>query len=420
MTAPASPSASSTLRTPLIIMGAGAIIAMLTFGPRASFGLFTPAFSVERGWSVEVFSLAAAIQNLLWGLGQPFAGAIADRFGAVRVLWGGALLYAAGLAWMSFAADPLSVHMSAGGLIGFGLSGCSFNLVLAAFGKLLPEDKRTLGFGVGSAAGSFGQFLFAPLSVGLIGSVGWQTTLIIFAGMMLLVLPAALLLATPKQEAAPVDVPSSEQKQSFRQALAEAFGHRSYNLLVAGFFVCGFHIAFITIHLPKYLTENGVPPSIGGWVLALIGLFNIVGALGSGYAAHRFPKRWVLSFIYGARAVVIAVFIWLPLSPATALAFGAAMGLLWLSTVPATSGLILVMFGPRYLATLYGVVFFSHQVGSFLGLIIGGWARETTGSYDLVWYLGIALGIFAALVHLPIKEQAVERPGARPAALPAE
>lgn len=406
---------TKTARSPLLILLCGCLIAMATFGPRATMGLFTTPITVERGFSLELFSFALAIQNLLWGVGQPFAGAIADRFGATRVLAVGLVLYAAGIAIMSVTADPLVFNLSAGVLIGFGLSGCSFNLVLSAFGKLMPENWRGLAIGAGSAAGSFGQFLFAPAASLLMRSVGWPNTLLIFAGLMALCIPLTLPLWTPKLAAAPTSGPTPPAQQTLGQALAEAFAHRSYVLLVIGFFVCGFHLAFVTVHLPKFLLEQGLSAEAGGWTLALIGLFNIAGSLLSGMLGARMPKRWLLSSIYLARAIAIALFVSFPVTNLTALLFGASLGLLWLSTIPPTSGLIAVMFGTRWLAMLYGVAFFSHQVGSFTGLVIAGWTRAAYGTYDIIWWLGVALGLAAAIINMPIKEHPVARPTLAPA-----
>jgi MFS family permease len=415
MTDTARPAAAIGWRTPTVILIVGAFCAMLTFGPRASLGFFTTELSSERGWALAIFSLSAAIQNLLWGLGQPFAGALADRYGTARVLVIGVVLYAAGMIGMAFAADPLTLHMSAGVLIGLGLAGCSFNLVLAAFTKLLPAEKRSLALGVGSAAGSFGQFLFAPLTVLLKAYIGWQMTLVVFGLLLLIIIPLAFVLSTPPMQTNKGPGASVAESQTYKQALAEAFGHPSYNFLVAGFFVCGFHIAFITIHLPKYLVDHGIAASIGGWVMALIGLFNIVGSLAAGYLGGRYSKRWILSAIYFTRSIAIILFLVMPLTPVSALLFGAFIGLLWLSTVPPTSGLVALMFGTRWMAMLYGVVFLSHQVGAFLGVWLAGLLYDSTGNYDLVWYLGIALGVFAAIVHLPIREQPVARPALQPA-----
>jgi MFS family permease len=395
-------------RTPAAIVLAGCLIAMVSFGPRSAMGFFTNEMSVDRGWALAIFSFSAAIQNILWGIGQPFAGALADRYGIAKVLVVGALLYAAGLVWMAHAADPTSLHLSAGVLIGFGLAGCSFNLVLAAFGKLLPLSWRPMALGAGSAAGSFGQFLYAPLAVYLKATIGWDATLMVFGAAMLIVLPLSVVLMTPPADPHAGNAGDGDA-QPLRHALAEALAHRSYMLLVAGFFVCGFHLAFITIHLPKYLVDHGISNAVGGWVMALIGLFNLVGSLAAGYWSGKVSKPYLLSAIYLARAALIIGFVLLPLTPATALAFGAGIGLLWLSTVPPTSGLVLIMFGPRWMAMLFGLVFLSHQVGGFLGVWLAGLLYDSTGSYDLVWWLGVALGLFAALVHLPIVEKPVAR-----------
>jgi MFS family permease len=394
-------------RTPAVIVVCGCLMAILTFGPRSTFGFFLQPISQELGIGRDVFALAVALQNLLWGAAQPFAGAVADRYGTIRSLWVGAMLYAAGLILMSYSTTPGMLQLSAGVLIGFGLAGASFTIVLAAFGKLLPESWRSFAFGAGTAAGSFGQFLFSPLAVALMGAVGWHTTLIIFAVMVLICLPLAFAVATPAQDASALA--NAVRPQSFREALGEAFGHRSYILLTIGFFTCGFHVAFITTHLPPYLLDKGLDAKWGGWVIALIGLFNIIGSITAGILGSKLPRRYLLCAIYFLRAIAIAAFLLVPTTPASALAFGAAMGVLWLSTVPLTSGLVALMFGVRYMATLFGFVFFSHQVGAAIGVWLGGFLYERTGSYDVVWWLGAALGIFAGLVNLPIREQPVAR-----------
>ena len=398
-------------RTPAVVVACGCLIAMISFGPRSSLGFFLTPLSQTNHWGRDVFAFAVAIQNLLWGIGQPFAGAIADRFGTNRVLCVGAVLYALGLAIMARSTTPGELSLSAGVLIGLGLSGCSFNIVLGAFGKLLPEKWRTLAFGAGTAAGSFGQFLYSPVAVALMDKFGWQQALLIFAGITLLILPLALALATPAGQSPP----ATRATQSARQAFAEAFGHRSYVLLVLGFFTCGFQLAFITVHLPSYLVDRGLSAEIGGWTLAVIGMFNIVGSLGSGWLSNRMPKRFLLSSIYFIRAVAIVAFITLPASPIATLAFGAVTGLMWLSTVPPTSALVAVMFGTRWLAMLFGFAFFSHQVGGFLGVLIGGIAFERTGSYDLVWWLSVLFGVLSAVINLPIVEKPVTRPVMAPA-----
>ncbi len=406
--APLGGSSSATWRTPAVILTFGCVIAVIAFGPRSTLGFFLTPVSSLHGWGRDVFGFAIALQNLLWGLGQPFSGALADRFGTVRVMWVGAILYAAGLALMNFSTTPGMLNLSAGVLIGFGLSGCSFPVVLAALGKILPESWRAFAFGAGTAAGSFGQFLFSPLAVLLMDSYGWQTTLYIFSAMMLLVLPLALILATPKS--AEAKSAASAPPQSLKQALGEALSHRSYVLLVLGYFTCGFQLQFITIHMPPYLLDKGLSAQVGGWTIAVIGLFNIVGSLGSGWLAGFLPKRYILSFIYFTRAVAILVFISLPVTPFTCIVFGAVMGLMWLSTVPPTTSLIALMFGTRWLAMLAGFAFFSHQVGGFLGVLIGGIAFERTGSYDLMWWLAILFGVLSAVINLPIVEKPVARP----------
>jgi MFS family permease len=405
----------SSWRTPTVIVVCGCLIAMLSFGPRSAAGQFLNPMSFAYGWGREVFSWALAIQNLLWGAFQPFAGAIADRYGAVRVLWTGAIAYAAGLILMAYASTAGLLDLSAGVLIGFALSSCSFTIVIGAFGKLLPESWRSFAFGVGTAAGSFGQFLFSPLARLLMDAANWQNTLVIFGGMMLLILPLALALASPPQDGTTASTAAARPQQSVMQALSEAFRHRSYVLLVLGFFTCGFQLAFITVHLPAYLVDRGLSADVGAWTIGFIGLFNIVGSMLSGWLGNRMPKRYILSIIYFARAAAVVAFIMLPATPASALVFGAVTGFLWLSTVPPTSGLVALMFGTRWLAMLFGFAFFSHQVGGFLGVLLGGYAFEQTHSYNPVWWLSVLFGVLSAVINLPI----VEKPVARPATAPA-
>ena len=408
-----SPSAAlGTWRTPLVVIICGCLIALLSFGPRSSLGFFVQPMSREFTWGRDVFGLALALQNLLWGLGQPIAGAIADRFGVLRVMIVGALLYAGGLLLMRYSTAPLSLDLGAGVLIGFGLSGCSFNLVLSAFSKLLPPERRGFALGAGTAAGSFGQFLFAPFGVAMIDNFGWQAALTVFALLMLLIVPLSLAIATPPSTSS--NEPVGDQ-QSFKTALAEAFGHRSYVLLVLGFFTCGFQLAFITVHLPAYLADRGVAAQTGGWVVAAIGLFNIIGSLSVGWLQNKYPKRYILSIIYFARALSIMAFISFPITTFSAIVFGAATGLTWLSTVPPTSALVALMFGTRWFATLYGFAFVSHQVGGFLGVWLGGVVFERFGSYTPIWWLSIFFGVLSALINLPIVEQPVARPVAQPA-----
>ena len=400
---------------PEIIVAAGCLIALITFGPRASAGLFQIPMTVQFGWGRDTFGLALAIQNLLWGLGAPFAGAIADRYGIVKVFCAGALLYAAGLVVMALATTPLQLQLGAGVLIGFGLSACSFNLVLAAFGKLLPESWRPMAFGAGTAAGSFGQFLYPPIGNILIEQIGWNQALMVFALTLLPILPLSIFLSMRKLGGTTQNSAVNLPNQSIAQALAEAFKHRSYVLLVLGFFTCGFQLAFITVHMPAYLKDMGLAAWVGGWTLAVIGLANAVGSLSSGWLSTRMPKRHLLAWIYLGRSVAIAVFILLPPSPATAIAFGIVIGLFWLSTVPPTSSLVMLMFGTKYMAMLYGFAFFSHQVGGFLGVWLGGLLYEAFGSYIVVWWLSVALGLASALINLPIVEKPVERMVPQPA-----
>jgi len=396
-------------RTPAIIIIAGCLIAMMSFGPRSSLGFFLTPISSANHWGRDVFGFALALQNLLWGIGQPIAGIIADRYGTGRVLCVGAAMYAVGLALMAHANSGPMLDVSAGVLIGFGLSGTSFMVLLAAFGKLLPLQWRSRAYGFGTAAGSFGQFLYSPLAVAFMDTFGWQETLTIFAVSMLAVLPLSMALASPTATGAEV------APQSLRHALGEAFAHRSYILLVLGFFTCGFQLAFITVHMPAYLVDRGLSAQVGGWTLATIGLFNIFGSIAAGWLGDRMPKRYLLSFIYFVRAAAIFAFISFPVTPVTCLLFGAIMGLMWLSTVPATNAIIALIFGTRWLGTLGGFAFFSHQVGGFLGVWLGGVVFDRTGFYDPVWWLAILFGVLSALINLPIVEKPIPRMAAVPA-----
>ena len=412
ITAPSASSASTIgWRTPAVIVLGGCLISLVSFGPRATLGFFLTPMSQANGWDRDIFALALAIQNILWGLGQPIAGAIADRYGTLRVLCAGGILYALGLVLMAYSTTPGMLDLAAGVLIGFGLSGCTFSVVLAAFGKLLPESWRLLAFGAGTAAGSFGQFLYSPLAVSLMDAYGWQNALLIFGAGMLLILPLSLTVAT-----APAEAGASRVQQSLRQALSEAVRHRSYMLLVIGFFTCGFQLAFITVHMPAYLVDKGLSAQVGGWTIAVIGLFNIVGSLFSGWLGNLVPKRYILAVIYFGRAAAVLAFIMFPVTAVSSLVFGAVMGLLWLSTVAPTNGIIALMFGTRWLATLAGVAFFSHQVGGFLGVWLGGVVFVKTGSYDAVWWLSVLFGVLSAVINLPIVEKPVARLAEAPAA----
>lgn len=408
------PSSDAGRRFPLwLIVVCGCLIAAINFGPRSSMGFYLTPITGERGWGRETFALAMAWQNLLWGLGATLFGAFSDRFGTARTLTIGAVLYALGILAMSWAPTPLAFH-GAGVLVGLGVAGSAFGIVMAAFGRSVGPEKRTLVFGFATAAGSFGQFLFSPLTQGLIINFGWHDSLTILAAIMALI----PLLAIPLQGKPDAKMVHGHD-QSIGEALVEALGHRSYLLLIAGFFVCGFQVAFITTHFPAYIADVGLEPKWGVIALMLIGAFNIIGSLGSGVLGMRIPKRWILSFIYLARSVVFTVFLLVPASPTSVVVFASVIGVLWLSTVPPTNALVALMFGTRYLAMLGGLVFFSHQIGSFLGVWLGGWLYDINKSYDPVWWMGVALGIFAGIVHLPIRETPVER-GAPPAAQPAE
>src|SRR5262245_32362154 len=401
------PQTSSSIgwRTPAVILVCGCLISTFGFGPRSALGLFLTPMSSAHGWGRDVFALALAIQMLLWGACQPFAGAVADRFGATRVLSGGAILYAIGLVLMAYSQSPGTLQFTAGVVLGFGIAGSSFTVVLDSFGKLLPERMRSFAFGAGTAAGSFGQFLFSPIAVGLIDGFGWQHALLIFAAIVLVIVPLSFALTAPSAHHE-----AGASQQSIKHALTEALSHRSYLLLVIGYFTCGFQLFFITVHLPAYLVDRGLPVSIGGWTLAVIGLFNIVGSIASGWLCELMPKRYLLSAIYFSRSIAILVFILLPPSPIATLMFGALIGILWLSTIPPTSALVAIMFGPRWLTMLLGIAFFSHQVGGFLGVWLGGVLFERTGSYDVIWWWTIALGVASAIINLPIVEKPVARP----------
>jgi len=392
---------------PATIILCGCAITLLTLGPRATMGLFLQPMSQSHHWGRDVFALAIAIQNILWGVGQPLAGAFADRFGVVQSVAIGALAYAGGLVLMAHASTPGLLNLSAGVLIGLGLSGASFSIVLSAFGKLLPIEWRSFGYGAATSAGSFGQFLFSPLAVALLADYGWYTTLLSFGAMMLLVIPLSLSLGFHE---APADGNEPVfRTQSFSSILWEAFRHPSYLMLVVGFFTCGFQVAFITTHLPPDLLDKGLDAAWGGWVIGLLGLFNILGALCAGWLSDLFPKHHLLSLIYLFRTLTLLGFLIVPISPASALVFAAVMGLLWLSTVPPTSALVALMFGVRYMATLFGFAWFFHQVGAFLGVWLGGLIYERYGSYDAVWWLSVLLGLLATLVNLPIIEKPAER-----------
>ncbi|MFA6020286.1 MAG: MFS transporter, partial [Rhodospirillales bacterium] len=391
---------SQALRRLWIILICGALILTLTTGLRQALGLFLKPMTMDLGVGREVFGFGIALQNLLWGLGSPFAGAIADRFGVVKVSALGGLVYALGLAAMAFSTGGTSLVLGTL-IIGIGLAGAGFSTVLGAVGRAAPPEKRSMALGIATAGGSFGQFAVVPLGHIVLDAFGWSMALIVLAGIALAMLPLSLGLSEgPRHQVA-------HHAQSFKQALGEAFRHPSYWYLVAGFFVCGFHVAFVVTHLPAYLADRAMPEWLGAWSLALVGLFNIVGSWGCGYLGGKYSKKNLLSYLYFGRAVVFVIFIFMPLSPFSVLLFAGSLGLLWLGTVPLTSGLVAQMFGPAYMSMLYGIVFLSHQVGSFFGAWLGGKAYDLTGSYDLMWWLSVALGVFSGLVNLPIKEAPV-------------
>jgi MFS family permease len=386
---------------PNAILGAACLIAILILGPRSALGIFTNPICTTHGWGRDVFALAIAVQHLIWGLAQPAAGALADRYGSRRVIVTGACTYALGIALMPLSASPLAFQISAGVVIGFGLAGVGFPIVVAALGRLMPPQRRSAALGIATASGSIGQFLFAPTGQAFIAMYGWPVALWIMAGAVL----AVVVLATPFAADAAGDTRSTVAQLNFRDAVAAAFGQRSYVLLVAGFFVCGFHVSFIMAHLPPYLTDIGVSARLAAWALSMIGLFNIVGAFSAGILGGHFSKRYLLSLLYALRALVIGAFLLSAKSEFAVTLFAAALGLLWLSTVPLTSGLVAVMFGTRYLGTLFGFVFMSHQAGAFLGVWLGGFFYELSGSYDAMWLAAIILALIAAALHWPIVER---------------
>jgi MFS family permease len=390
-------------RAALVVVACASLVGMMSFGIRSTFGLFLQPMSVDLGWGREAFALAMAIQNLLLGAAAPFAGALADKWGTGRTVAGASLLYGFGLYLMSTTTTAPELYVSTGVLIGLGLSGTSFGLAFAAVGRAVPEARRSAALGLTAAIGSLGQFLFPPIGQALLSTYGWSLALMLLAIGCISMAVAAVGLRGRAEPTSP------EDRQTLSEALHEAGGHRGFLLLVAGFFVCGWHVAFIGIHLPSYLVDGGLPASIAAWCLATIGLFNVVGSYVSGVLGGRFSKKGCLSVLYAARAVLIFGFVMLPLTAASALIFSAIMGLLWLSTVPLTSALVAQIFGPRYMATLIGVVFFSHQVGAFLGVWLGGHLYDLYGNYDVIWWLSIALGLIAALLHWPIDERTVAR-----------
>ena len=387
----------------------GAMIVTLSMGVRHGFGLWLQPITTERGWSRETFAFALAVQNLAWGLAGPIAGGIADRFGSFRVLVAGALLYAAGLVTMALATTGTAFTASAGLLVGIAQSGVTYAIVYGVIGRNVAPERRTWAMGVTAAAGSFGQFLMVPVESTLISSFGWQNALYILGLMVLIIVPLALGLREPQRGAT-----TGAHSQSIGAALREAFGYPSFRLLMAGYFVCGFQVVFIGVHMPSYLRDRGMDPQVATMALALIGLFNVFGTYAAGEIGQRWPKRYLLSAIYGLRSLAIVIFLLLPLTPMSVYVFSAVIGVLWLSTVPPTNAVVAQIFGVQYLSMLGGFVFLSHQVGSFMGVWLGGKLFDATGSYNVVWWISVALGIFAALINLPVRETPIPR--AAPAA----
>ena len=397
---------SSSWRTPLVVLVCGGIILTLSLGTRHSFGLYLQPMTLDLGWSRQTFALALAIQNLVYGLATPLAGMIADKYGAAKALIAGTIVYALGMVLMAHSTTGWEFSLSAGLLVGTGLSCSGFAVVFGVVGRAFPPERRTIALGITGAAGSFGQFLMLPFGQTMINYMGWHNALLICAATVMLIMPLSAALVETRKAAA------ETSRQSIPEALREAFGHSGYMLLCSGYFVCGFQLMFISVHFPAYLIDQRMTPETGMMALALIGLFNIFGTFLWGWLGQHYTKKYVLSALYFTRAVVFAVFIALPISPLAVYVFGAAIGFLWLGTVPVTSGLIAHIFGVKYLATLSGIAFLFHQVGSFLGVWIAGYLFDATGSYRLMWLLTIALGVLAALINLPINERQIPRPAA--------
>ncbi|WP_054021480.1 MFS transporter [Piscinibacter sakaiensis] len=400
---PAPPAAARPLSMTQVLL-CGAMVVTLAMGIRHGFGLWLQPVTMERGWSRETFAFAMAVQNLAWGLAGPVAGGLADRYGAFRVLIAGSLLYAGGLVVMGLATSGLAFTGGAGLMLGMAQSGTTYAVVYGVIGRNVAPERRSWAMGVTAAAGSFGQFLMVPVENGLIGGIGWQNALFVLACASLAIIPLAFGLREPAASARPAGA------QSMREALREAFAYPSFRWLTAGYFVCGFQVVFIGVHMPSYLKDHGLSPNVATTALALIGLFNVVGTYAAGSLGQRLPKRWILSTIYALRSVAIVVFLNVPLTPASVYVFASVMGVLWLSTVPPTNAVVAQIFGVQYLSMLGGFVFLSHQVGSFLGVWLGGRLYDATGSYDVVWWISVALGVFAALANLPVREGAIARP----------
>ena len=394
----------SSWRTPTVVLICATIVLLLSYGIRTGFGIFMLPVSADLGWGREVFAFALALQNLAWGASQPFVGALADRYGSGRIIAVSAVIYATGVYLMSTVAAPFDLTLTAGVLVGLGLSGTSFPVILAVVGRSVAAHRRSLFIGLAAAGGSSGQLLVVPLGQVFLGAYGWVTSFVLLASLAFVMVPLAAALA-----GRPAIDPRVEARQTMGEAIREAAAHGGFWYLNAGFFVCGFHVMFIASHLPAFIVDKGAAAELGAVALALIGLGNIVGSYLSGVLGGRMSKKYLLSGLYFARAIVISVFVLAPISDVSILVFALAMGVLWLSTVPLTSGLVAQIFGLRYMATLFGFVFFSHQLGSFLGAWLGGYVYDATGSYDIVWWIAVVLGVIAAVLHWPINERPVAR-----------
>jgi len=401
-------------RTPAVVMICGSVVVLLNFGIKASFGLFLKPMSTDLGWGREIFAFAMALQNLLMGAFMPFTSAVAEKWGSGRVVASGSLIYALGLFIMSEATSPISFYMSGGMLIAVGLSGSGLGLVLGVVSRSVSPERRSWALGIVTAAGSIGQLTMVPVGQAFLSQYGWSRAFFLLGICALVILPMALALTGHTNRA------SERNEQSLGEALGEARRHSGFLFLTAGFFVCGFHVAFISVHLPAHLTDVGLPATLGAWALSIIGLTNIFGSITSGVLGGKWSKKSLLSYIYSARSATILLFIigphymgkffgFVPRNTLSVLVFAAIMGILWLSTVPLTSGLVAQIFGPRYMATLFGITYFSHQVGSFAGVWLGGYLFDETGSYLAMWWLAVALGLLAALLHMPIDERTVSR-----------
>ena len=403
---------TTTRNLPMLqVLASGGIIVTLSLGSRHGFGLWMLPITQQMGWTRETFALAIAIQNLSWGVLGIFGGMLADRYGAFRVLLGGTVLYAAGLLGMALSPTPFLFALTTGVLIGAAQAGTTYSIIYGVIGRQIAPERRSWAMGVAAAAGSFGQFLLMPIEGQMILQLGWQTALLIIVVLALMMAPLAFGLREPGFHAHH----AAKRTQTVRHALAEALRHPPYLLLTAGYFVCGFQVTFIAVHLPGYLSDKGLTPQVAAFALAIVGLLNIVGSYSAGLLGQRFQKRWILAGIYATRAVVIALFLLAPISPASVYLFAAVMGLLWLSTVPPTNAVVAQIFGVQHFSMLSGFSFFSHQLGSFMGVWLGGYLYDRTGSYDVVWLIAIGLSVMATLLNLPVKETPVNRAAAHAA-----